>query len=130
MTVDMVVDPLGTCSHGEGISPWSIRSAVRRHYGQVQSALSAVHLRGDLEGAAYVLECLRALFGCRLLIVLLHEAAEALHENRVKRGGIDFESVEGRRLCSMRAVLSAWGVDFAREKRCDIAVEEADDCRE
>ena len=96
MTVDMVVDPLGNVSHVKAY-PSVIRSAARLTYGQAQSALSA-YLRGDLEGAADALECLRGSLASDVAsdIVLLHEAAEALHENRVKRGGIDFESVEAK----------------------------------
>ena len=96
MTVDMVVDQLGNVSHVKAY-PSVIRSAARLTYGQAQYTLSA-YLRGDLEGAADALECLRGSLASDVTsdIVLLHEAAEALHENRVKRGGIDFESVEAK----------------------------------
>lgn len=96
MTVDMLVDPAGNVSQVK-VHPSVIRSAARLTYGQAQSSLLA-YLQGDPQDAADALQGVSGSLAMDIAsdIALLHEAAEALHENRVKRGGIDFESVEAK----------------------------------
>ena len=90
MTVDIYYDKACNVRRVDAY-PAVIRSDSRLTYGQVQAALEGASWAqctlGSSEGLAHeVLERLRS----------LDSLAKQLHSQRVKRGGIDFESVEAK----------------------------------
>lgn len=96
VSVDMFFDEAGDIVRTE-ISPSVIKSCARLTYGQVQECLDALSAGDDL--TAY--ESIAVSAGDRTPEVMeripkLDAVAKSLHRARVRRGGMDFESVEAK----------------------------------
>ncbi len=74
------------------ITPSVIKSKARLTYGAVQVSIDALQA-GDFQAAVAALRPMAGAFaeGIAQSIGVLHETAQALHANRVRRGGMDFE---------------------------------------
>ena len=96
MSVEMLIDEKGFVRDVR-ITPSVIKSKARLTYGAVQVSIDALRA-GDSQAAVAALRPMAGAFseGIAQSIGVLHEIAHALHTNRVRRGGMDFESEEAK----------------------------------
>ena len=96
LSVDMFFDDAGDVVRVD-IAPSVIKSCARLTYGQVQACLDAFAQHDDV--AAYDAVAVQAGSAAPEVmerIAALDKVAKGLHAQRVKRGGMDFESVEAK----------------------------------
>lgn len=96
MSVEMLIDEKGFVRDAR-ITPSVIKSKARLTYGTVQVSIDALQA-GDFQAAVAALRPMAGAFAEDIAqsIGVLHEIAQALHANRVRRGGMDFESEEAK----------------------------------
>ena len=96
MSVDMRIGADGQVRAAD-IYPSVIRSRARLTYGQVQECLEACR-RGCRDQAEKALGAASGASSADIVerVENLHRVARALHEARIARGGMDFESVEAK----------------------------------
>ena len=96
MSVEMLIDEKGFVRDTR-ITPSVIKSKARLTYGAVQVSIDALQA-GDFQAAVAALRPMAGAFAEDIAqsIGVLHEIAQALHANRVRRGGMDFESEEAK----------------------------------
>ena len=96
MSVEMLIDEKGSVRDAR-ITPSVIKSKARLTYGAVQVSIDALQA-GDFRAAVAALRPMAGAFAEDIAqsIGVLHEIAQALHANRVRRGGMDFESEEAK----------------------------------
>lgn len=95
LSVVMLIDAHGNVKQAS-ITPSVIRSCARLTYDQAQSCLDA-QAAGDARAALEAISPAGAQAeAVAASIARLHRVACALHDNRVRRGGMDFESEEAR----------------------------------
>ena len=96
MSVEMLIDEKGFVRDAR-ITPSVIKSKARLTYGAVQVSIDALQA-GDFQAAVAALRPMAGAFAEDIAqsIGVLHEIAQALHANRVRRGGMDFESEEAK----------------------------------
>lgn len=92
----MLIDEKGFVRDAR-ITPSVIKSKARLTYGTVQVSIDALQA-GDFQAAVAALRPMAGAFAEDIAqsIGVLHEIAQMLHANRVRRGGMDFESEEAK----------------------------------
>ena len=123
MSVEMLVDERGDVQDA-AFFPAVIESKARLSYAMVQSCLESMR-EGNQASAVASLGAAAGEYGVDIAesIVILDGVARALHANRARRGGIDFESEEAKvRLDSCGAPV---GVFVRRKNDATSLIEEA-----
>ena len=123
MSVEMLIDESGEVRDVR-IIPSVICSKARLTYGVAQASLEARRASDDAAAEAAVqLAAGRYAREVADAIVVLDEVAHALHANRVRRGGMDFESEEAK--VRLAADGTPVGVAIRRKTDATALVEEA-----
>lgn len=123
MSVEMLIDESGEVRDVR-IIPSVICSKARLTYGMAQASLEARRAGDDAAAEAAVqLAAGRYAREVADAIVVLDEVAHALHANRVRRGGMDFESEEAK--VRLAADGTPVGVAIRRKTDATALVEEA-----
>ena len=123
MSVEMLIDESGEVRDVR-IIPSVICSKARLAYGMAQASLEA-HRAGDDAAAEAAVQLAAGRYAREVAdaIVVLDEVAHALHANRVRRGGMDFESEEAK--VRLAADGTPVGVAIRRKTDATALVEEA-----
>lgn len=123
MSVEMLIDEAGEVRDVR-ITPSVICSKARLAYGMAQASLDA-HRAGDDAAAVAAVQASTGPYALAVsrAIVTLDEVAHALHANRTRRGGMDFESEEAKVRLSADGM--PIGVNVRRKTDATSLVEEA-----